>query len=41
MKNTIVGPLSKVWHTAEESLAGGSRKFDIDENFKMERWPSG
>ena len=28
---TIMGPLSKVWYTVEESLAGGSRKFDVDE----------
>ena len=26
-----MGPLSKVWYTMEESLAGGSRKFDVDE----------
>ena len=28
---TIMGPLSKVRYTVEESLAGGSRKFDVDE----------
>ena len=26
----IIGPLSKVWYTVEETLAGGSRKFDVD-----------
>ena len=26
-----MGTLSKVWYTVEESLAGGSRKFDVDE----------
>ena len=24
-------PLSKVWYIVEESLAGGSKKFDVDE----------
>ena len=28
---TIMGPLSKVWYTVGESLAGGSREFDVDE----------
>ena len=28
---TIMGPLSKVRHTIEEPLAGGSKKFDADE----------
>ena len=28
---TIMGPLSKVWYTMEESLAGSSREFDVDE----------
>ena len=28
---TIMGPLSKVWYTVKESLAGGSREFDVDE----------
>ena len=27
---TIIGPLSKVWYTVEESLAGVSKKFDGD-----------
>ena len=27
----IMTPLSKVWYTVEESLAVGSRKFDVDE----------
>ena len=26
-----MGPLSKVWYTVEESLAGNSRKFDVEE----------
>ena len=28
---TIMEPLSKVWYTVEESLAGSSRKFDVEE----------
>ena len=28
---TVMGPLSKVWYTVEESLAGGSNKFNADE----------
>ena len=28
---TVMGPLSKVWYTVEESLAGGSKKFNADE----------
>ena len=28
---TIMGPFSIVWHTVEESLAGDSRNFDIDD----------
>ena len=28
---TIMRPLSKVWYTVEQSLAGGSSKFDVDE----------
>ena len=27
----IIGPLRKVWYTMEESLAGGSKKFDVDD----------
>ena len=28
---TIMGPFSIVWYTVEESLAGDSRNFDIDD----------
>ena len=27
---TVIGPFSKVWYTIEESLDGGSRKFDVE-----------
>ena len=29
-----MGPLSKAWYTVEESLAGGSKKFDVDEMYQ-------